>query len=151
MKRLLVVFIAILIHSLVFSSDAPAQRRGMGRGGGWGPGSSYERLYNPQTVETVSGVVVSVNTFTPIRGMSYGVHAMVKTEKETLSVHLGPAWFIDNQESKIKAGDQVEIKGSRITYEGKPAIIAAEVTKGDKTLTLRDAGGIPAWSGWRRR
>lgn len=151
MRKLLVVFTAILIHSLVFSSDASAQGRGMGRGGGWGPGSSYERLYNPQTVETVSGVVVSVNRFTPIRGMSYGIHAVVKTEKETLSVHLGPAWFIDNQESKIKAGDKVEIKGSRITYEGKPAIIAAEVKKGDETLTLRDAGGIPAWSGWRRR
>lgn len=151
MRRLLVVFTAILIHSVVFSSDASAQRRGMGRGGGWGPGSSYERLYNPRTVETVSGVVVSVNRFTPIRGLSYGIHVMVKTEKDTLSVHLGPAWFIDNQESKIKAGDKVEIKGSRVTYEGKPAIIAAEVSKGDETLTLRDADGIPAWSGWRRR
>lgn len=151
MRKLLVVFTAILIHSSVFSTDACAQRRGKGQGGAWGPGSSYERLYNPQTVETISGVVVSVNRFTPIGGRSYGVHAMVKTEKETLSVHLGPAWFIDNQESEIKAGDKVEIKGSRITYEGKPAIIAAEVTMGNETLTLRDAGGTPAWSGWRRR
>jgi hypothetical protein len=151
MKKLLIVLAAILIHSLVFSSEAPAQRGGMQRGGGWGPGSSYERLYNPQTVETISGVVVSVDKFTPIKGMSNGVHAAVKTDKETISVHLGPAWFLDNQDAKIRQGDRVEIKGSRITFEGKPAIIAAEVTKDGETLTLRDASGVPVWSGWRRR
>jgi hypothetical protein len=36
-------------------------------------------------------------------------------------------------------------------FEGKPAIIAAEVKKDDEVLTLRDASGFPAWSGWRRR
>jgi hypothetical protein len=39
--------------------------------------------------------------------------------------------------------------GSRITYEGKPAIIAAEVKKGDEVLRLRDEKGIPVWAGRR--
>jgi hypothetical protein len=46
--------------------------------------------------------------------------------------------------------DESEVKGSRIIFEGKPAIIAAEVIKGDEVLTLRDASGFPAWNGWRR-
>lgn len=46
---------------------------------------------------------------------------------------------------------RVEVKGSRVTVEGKPSIIAAELKKGDDVLILRDTGGIPAWSGWRRR
>jgi predicted Abi (CAAX) family protease len=76
---------------------------------------------------------------------------MVKTEKETISVHLGPGWYIENQDVKIEPKDKVEIKGSRITFQGKPALIAAEVKKGDKTLELRNESGFPVWSGWRRR
>jgi hypothetical protein len=51
---------------------------------------------------------------------------------------------------QIVAGDKIEVKGSRITYQGKPAIIAAEIHKGDEVLMLRDANGIPMWAGWRR-
>jgi hypothetical protein len=45
---------------------------------------------------------------------------------------------------------RVEVKGSRVTFAGNPAIIAAEVKKGDALLKLRDENGIPAWAGWRR-
>jgi hypothetical protein len=45
----------------------------------------------------------------------------------------------------------IEVRGSRVTFEGKPALIAAEVMKGDGTLRLRDQDGYPAWAGWRRR
>jgi hypothetical protein len=152
MKKLLVVFVVVLTQSLVLASESFAQRGIMWKGGGgWGPGTSYARLYNPQTVETIRGEVVSIEKLTPLKGMYYGVHAVVKTDKETLSVHLGPGWYIENQEVKLKLKDTVEVKGSRITFEGKPAIIAAEVTKGGESLTLRDASGFPIWSGWRRR
>jgi hypothetical protein len=46
--------------------------------------------------------------------------------------------------------DAIEVKGSRVTVAGKPVIIAAEVKKGDKTLKLRDDGGIPVRAGWRK-
>ena len=108
-------------------------------------------MYNPQTVETIRGEVVSIEKITPLKGMYYGVHAVVKTDKETLSVHLGPGWYIENQDVKLEPKDTVEVKGSRITFEGKPAIVAAEVTKRGESLTLRDASGFPVWSGWRRR
>jgi hypothetical protein len=126
---------------------------GMGWKGseGWGMGSQYNRLYNPKTVETISGEVVSVDKITPMEGMSYGIHLMLKTEKETISVHLGPGWYIERQDIKIEPKDKVEVTGSRITYEGKPGIIAAEVKKGDEVLILRDESGVPVWAGWRKR
>jgi len=152
MKTLGIILAAILVASLAPISDSSAQRRGMGkRQGGWGQESSYARLYNPQTVETLSGVVESVAKFTPNKPMSKGVHAVLKTDKETITVHLGPAWFIDNHNPRVGPGDRVEITGSRIMFDGKPAIIAASVTKDGETLTLRDASGIPVWSGWRRK
>lgn len=141
------ILIAVMVMLGVFCAEASAQKGG----GGWGPGTSYSRMYNPQSVETVSGEVVSVSKITPVKGMSSGVHIVLKTDKETIPVHLGPAWYIENQDVKIVSGDRVEVKGSRITFESKPALIAAEVKKGNEVLTLRDANGFPLWSGWRRR
>jgi len=153
MKKNVGVFtIAISIIMLLVITESFAQR-GMGwkGSGGWGMGTGYGKLYNPQTVETFSGDVISVDKITPMKGMSYGVHMMVKTSKETLSVHMGPGWFIENQDILIAPKDKIEVKGSRITFEGQPVIIAAEVKKGGDTLILRDANGVPVWSGWRRR
>ncbi len=132
-----------------------AQSYGQGRmnwrgGGGWGPGSSYNRMFNPQTVETVSGEVVSVDKVTPMKGMSYGVHLTLNTAAGMISVHVGPAWYLENQDVKIAPKDRIEVKGSEITFQGEPAIIAQEIRKGNDTLTLRDANGFPRWSGWRR-
>jgi hypothetical protein len=45
---------------------------------------------------------------------------------------------------KIAQKDKIEVKGSRITFEGKPALIAADVKKGDEVFTHRDANGLPA-------
>ena len=86
-----------------------------------------------------------------MKAMSDGVKLTVKTEKETVSVQLGPGWYLENQDVKIEPKDKVEVRGSRVTFFGKPAIFAAEVKKGDQVLKLRDDDGFPVWSGWRRR
>jgi hypothetical protein len=152
MKRISIFVVLASILSLFFASESFAQRGMKWRGsGGWGMGSNYNRMYDAKTVETITGEVVSVDRMTPMKGMSYGVHLMLKTDKETVSIHLGPAWFIENQDLKIEPKDKIEVKGSRITFEGKPAIIAAEVRKGDEVLKIRDENGFPFWSGWRRR
>jgi hypothetical protein len=142
----------VFILTLLLTANSFAQRGMRWRGsGGWGPASTYNRMYDPKTVETIRGEVVSVDTMTFGKGMSYGIHLMVKTDKETVSVHLGPGWYILNQDMKIEPKDRIEVKGSRITFEGKPAIIAAEVRKGEDLMKLRDDNGFPVWSGWRKR
>lgn len=152
MKKIGTWSVAIFILGLFLAPESFAQKGLKWQGsGGWGPGTQYGRLYNPKTAEPISGEVVSVDTITPLKGMSYGVHLMLETDKETISVHLGPAWYVQRQDIKIKPGDKVMITGSRVIFERKPAIIAAEVKKGDEILKLRDENGFPVWSGWRRR
>jgi hypothetical protein len=147
----LVVHLVIALSMLLSASLAFAQPlRGWRGSGGWGMGGSYQRIYNPATVETLTGEVLAVERIRPVRGMSYGVHLLMKTPEETISVHLGPAWYIERLDTKIAKGDRIEVKGSRVTVMGKPAIIAQEVKKGDSRLVLRDSSGIPAWAGWRR-
>jgi hypothetical protein len=152
MRRLVLAIAVVTVLVTLGATDALAQRGIAWRGGGgWGPGTAYAQIYNPQTVETLSGEVVTVDRITPMKGMNYGVHLTVKTDKGTISVHLGPGWYIENQDVTILPKDKIEVKGSRVTFEGKPTIIAATVTKGDEVMELRDARGFPAWSGWRRR
>jgi hypothetical protein len=142
---------AVIVLSLILTSSmAFAGWRGWRGSGGWGAGSQYNRMYNPATVVTISGTVESVDKITPAKGMYSGIHIVVRTDKESMDVHLGPEWYVERLDTKIEKGDRVEVKGSKITYEGKPAVIAAEVKKGDNTLFLRDSSGVPAWAGWRR-
>ena len=152
MKKTCIIISAVIFVLFILMPGESFAQRGPRKGGwgGWGPGTAYGRLYNPQTVETLSGEVVKVEKFSLGRGISQGIHLLLKTEKETIPVHLGPAWYIDNQEVKIAPKDRIEVKGSRITYDGKPAIIAAEIKKDDQVLKLRDENGYPVWSGWRR-
>ena len=117
----------------------------------WSASGQYGRMYDPKTVETVKGEVISVEKFTTAKGVCPGVHLLLKTGKETIPVHLGPSWFLDNQDAQVEPKDQIEITGSRITLDGKPAIVAAEVKKGDWILKLRDENGVPIWAGWRKR
>jgi hypothetical protein len=128
MKKFGFLVAAIVVICLALVSESFAQRGMMWKGGGgWGSGSQYGRMFDTKTMEKISGEVVSLETITPMRGMHQGVHILVKTVKESISVHLGPAWFLENQDVKITAKDKVEITGSRITFQGKPAIIATEV------------------------
>lgn len=153
MRTKKIVGLVLALSLVLTASFAFAQpMRGMGWKGssGWGMGTPYQRMYNPATVETISGTVESVDKITPMRGMYYGIHLQLKTDKETISVHLGPGWYIERLDTKIEKGDNVQVKGSRVTMMGKPAIIAAEVKKGDSILVLRDSAGFPMWAGWRR-
>jgi hypothetical protein len=116
--------------------------------GGLGPGggAGYDRMYDPKTVATVSGEVAAVDKITET-GTGYGVSLTLKTDKETIQVYVGPGWFLAKQDLTLAPKDQVEITGSQTALQGKPAIIAAQVKKGDKSLKLRDPAGIPAWAG----
>jgi len=153
--KILKVLLSIGAVVFLFSTTDSFAQKGSGmmwRGsGGWGPGSSYNRMYDPKTVETVTGEVVSVSSIVPNKGMGAGIHMTLDTGKEKISVHLGPSWYLENQDVKIEPKDKVEVKGSKIAFQGKPAIIAMEVKKGDEVLKLRDDAGFPVWAGWRRR
>ena len=112
-----------------------------------GPGSP---MYDPKTETTVTGVVQEVKEI-PGRGRGTGTHLVVKTESGVNEVHLGPSWYLKQQNCQFKKDDQVEILGSKVKFEGADVLIARQMKSGDKTWTLRDAQGIPAWSQGRNR
>ncbi len=135
------ITISAAIAGLLGISSAAAQP---GRG-------AANRRYDTKTVETIQGKVLSVEKTGSPGGRGQGIHLMLQTDKEAISVHLGPAWYIDKQTPHIEANDTITVTGSRVTIDGKEMIIAAQVKKGDEILKLRDENGVPAWSGAGRR
>jgi hypothetical protein len=131
--------LGIALAALTLSNAAVAQA-------GPGPQASY---YDPATVTTVAGEVTAVHEVQGKRGT--GVHLTLKSADTSYDVHLGPASFLAGKSFEVKQGDEVEVTGSKIQFQGKPAIIAQSVRKGDATLTLRDAQGVPAWAGGPKR
>lgn len=45
----------------------------------------------------------------------------------------------------IHKGDQVEIRGAKIVFEGKSSLIAKTVAVEQTTFTFRDNSGKPLW------
>lgn len=117
----------------------------------WNRGQ-YSRRYNLNKVETINAKVVSVDTYVSRRGVSQGIHILVKTGKEMVDVHIAPSWYLKERDFAIAPEDKIVITGSRIDINGVPAIVAREIKKGNETLTLRDANGFPLWrgDGWKQ-
>lgn len=149
-KRASQIVVTIFVAALMGTSAWAAPWQQWRGSGGWGVDGEYQRMYDPAKVETVSGEVVAIEKVTPLKGLRGGIHLQLKTDTGTVPVHLGPSWFIERQDSRIEKGDRVEVKGARVDLQGKQAIIAAEVKKGDTVLKLRDERGVPAWAGWRK-
>ena len=150
MNKFNFLLVSCLVIALFAISDSFAQM-GMWGSGGWGMGGSYCGMYSKGAIETINGEVLQIEKFTPSRGMHNGIQLIVKTDKETISVHLGPEWYIEKQDFKIAVKDKITIKGPRITFNGKPAIMASEVKNKNSVLKLWNDNGYPLWSGhgWR--
>lgn len=124
-------------------SPLPFQWRGST---GWEPQSAYCRLYDTHTRVTLHGTVQRIDKIIPMEGMGAGMYLALKTDSEIIPVHLGPVWFVERQDVQFHTGDVVDVSGSRIVCQGKPAILAAVIQRGDDTVTFRTLNGKPAWT-----
>lgn len=103
--------------------------------------------YNPKTEVTVKGTVQEVKEYPSQGGGSRtGIHVILRTDNGSLDVHLGPTDYWKKNGFELIKGDSIEVIGSKIKVDDAEFIIAREVKKGDKAVTLRNSEGVPAWS-----
>lgn len=124
------------------STEVAIRRAG---GQGWGKETAYGKLFNPGALETLRGKVISVDRFTPFRQMGYGFLVLLQTPSGPIDVHVGPGWYVTQQGFELSPGDEIVVRGSRITFEDKPAIMAIRIQKGQRVLELRGEDGTPVW------
>jgi len=141
MKTLKSLLMAITLGLAFAATAAVAQGRGAGMG---------TPNYNPKTEVTVKGTIEDVQQQQGRHGWM-GTHLVLKTDSGTLDVHAGPSGYIAENHFSFAKGDVIEVIGSKVTIQDKDALLAREITKDEKTLVLRNAQGIPAWSGSRWR
>lgn len=111
----------------------------------------YFRNFDTNTVETVEGNIVEITKEQGRRAGMAGIHLLLEADTSTVAVHLGPAWYIEQQDSTLERGEHVSITGSRIMFEGKETIIASVIQRDGAEFVLRDEQGIPRWNAWRGR
>lgn len=132
-RMILFVTVTLLLAvSIAYAQKRKGQMQGMPR-------------YDTATEVTLRGTITKVESHMGRMGWN-GTHLVVSFESETLTVHVGPSNYVDQQGFSFAAGEQIEVTGSRIKLEGTDVLIAREIKKGEKVLTLRNAQGIPAWS-----
>jgi hypothetical protein len=131
------VRMAVPVILLAVGATAAAQA-GMGK---------YQQLYAQGDIQTVAGVVQSVDLVTPPGVRTQAVTVTLKTGTETIPVQLGPESFVQRLAFRIEKGDKIEVTGSRISVDGKSLMLAAQIKKGAQTLAIRNSAGVPAWAG----
>jgi hypothetical protein len=145
MKKITFILSVLFLSATLVHLDSSAQQRRNLQGRGIGQRQNLSRMYNPQTVVTIKGVVNEVERVQSGPGGYLSIHIKMGSEEGIQTVHLGPAWFIE-KEMKIAPSDILEITGSKIIYNDTPAIIAAQIKMGDQTLQIRNEIGVPVWS-----
>jgi hypothetical protein len=143
MNRTIVgVFMAFLL-ALPGAQMARGQRGRMMMGG-----------YDTQTEITLKGTIEKVgqpNASNMMMGANTNmmtgmrmVYLTLKTDNETVQVHLGPAGFIEKTPT-LKEGDTIEVAGAKVMMMGTEVVLAREVRKDGAILKLRDEHGAPLW------
>lgn len=107
----------------------------------------YDGVYDQSALETYSGQVVAIEQVSPV---GQGTWLEVQTEQKTVSVHIGPAWYLEDQEVAISPNDTIEITGIPNTWNDTTTVIASKIKLTDRTVELRDADGYPLWMKWQR-
>ncbi len=102
--------------------------------------------YDVSKEVTVKGEVQEVvDRNCPVSG-GMGAHFMLKVaDGSVIEVHLAPTKFVKSYELVFAKGDQVEVVGSKVNFEGKDTILAKQVTRGQDSFVFRDDKGRPVW------
>lgn len=129
--------------ALALAAVPAGAQRGMG-----GPRGAPR--YDPKTEVTVQGTVEELKEYPSPRGWRTGQHVMLKTDQGAVEVHLGPTDYWKANGFELAKGDSIEVTGSKVKVDDAEVLLAREVKKGEKTVTLRDAKGVPAWARGRR-
>jgi len=140
------LIILSMMLGLPWPAAAPVFDLPMGDKTEAGPGPQD---YNPEKVTTVKGQVKRLGGY----GMTGwrvapGMHPpglVLKTDDESITVDLGPPWFLNQQSFTLKEGDNLEVTGSKNATDHQTVILAAEVKKDGQILKLRDEKGLPLW------
>jgi hypothetical protein len=93
----------------------------------------------------ITGTIVGVEEHRGAGGAS-GVHLRVKTDAETIEVHVAPTAFVAREGVTFKIGDAITVTGARAKWEDEDVLVVRQVQMGDRIFAVRDSEGKPLWT-----
>ena len=132
------VGVVLILGSLAVITPALASPQGT-------PNAAVPK-YDPATEAVFKGTVQEVrDRQCPVSG-GLGSHVVLKLENgSTIEVHLASKKFVDEYELVFNVGDELEVTGSKVVFEGVETIFAREVKRGNDVYVFRDKNGKPVW------
>lgn len=110
------------------------------------PSGNTAPKYDASNEVTVKGMVDDIRT---VPGPLEGVHLVLKSENQTILVHVAPEKFLNEMETSFSKGDALEVVGCKIKdADGNDELLARQITKANNELVLRDKKGTPIWILW---
>ncbi|MGC1942516.1 MAG: hypothetical protein WA664_02055 [Candidatus Acidiferrales bacterium] len=85
------------------------------------PARKSAPIYDPATEVTMKGSVEAIRQLTAPQSWA-GIHLSLKTDKETIDVHVGPSWFVTQSKMSFAKGDQIEVTGSKVKFQNSDAL-----------------------------
>jgi hypothetical protein len=111
--------------------------------------ATEEPRYETSSNVDIIVVISEVKDIAPGGALS-GTHLMVRPESskpnaETTDVYLAPDDYLKDFGCNFAKGNKLQVKGSKIRYNGTQVILAREVRIDSTTVYLRDDHGVPYW------
>lgn len=101
--------------------------------------------------ETIQATIQEVQQYPGRLPGMVGLRFVVKTDAgESVTVLVGPAYYLSQAGYDPKVGDEITIEGFMIRSDVDALMVARTITSGSLRVTLRDEQGVPLWSGGAR-
>jgi hypothetical protein len=73
------------------------------------------------------------------------VEVHLQTAEQSQLIRLAPVGYLKQRGLVLREGDTLTVKGFRVAGMEGDRLVATEIHKGEKTLSLRDSRGRPVW------
>lgn len=97
------------------------------------------------TIRIVDGKIAEVVYLPGATSDTASVEIRLQASEQSRLVRLAPTGFLKGSGLLLREGDAVTVKGFAVSGMEGDLIVATEIRKGEKTVSLRDASGRPAW------
>ncbi len=141
---ILILCVVLVLILAAFAAPAPAQNSTNAP-----PASAAKAVvpkYNHAAEAVFKGTVQEEKDFVcPVSG-GMGSHVILKlSDGKTIEVHLATAKWVKMYDLVLNKGDEIEVTGVKVSFEGVDTIFAREVKRGNDVFVFRDKDGNPVW------
>ena len=96
-------------------------------------------------LQTLEGKIAEVVYLPGVTENSGLVEIRLQSSTQNRLIRLAPTGFLKASGLVLREGDAVTVKGFPVSGMEGDLIVATEVSKGEKSVSLRDESGRPAW------